>query len=151
MLNDALDSLVDPPTHGNVGFITVTLTWDGPGDVDLHVYEPNDVHVFYAHREGMVGYLDYDNMSALGPEHYYATCDSSKIISGNYRIGINNYARATGRTATLQIATAEEGELFSTQLDVGQPNWRGEGASPVPVANLKIYKDLRGKFKVALL
>ncbi|MDF3834176.1 hypothetical protein P3W85_14600 [Cupriavidus basilensis] len=145
----ALDGLETPATTGSSGFFTVTLTWDGPGDVDLHSFEPNGSHVFYSARAGTAGFLDVDNVVANGPEHYYASCDASKLLTGKYRFGINNYARAAGRTATVQIASAANGELLTKVLGVGPVLGSGGNSSPIPVFEVVISKDLAGKYSIA--
>lgn len=145
----ALDGLETPTSGGNSGFFTVTLTWDGPGDVDLHTFEPNGMHVFYSAKAGTAGYLDVDNTVANGPEHYYASCDASKLLPGTYRIGINNYARAAGRSATVQIASAATGELLTKTLDVGPVRGAGGNGSPIPVFDVLVTKNQAGKYSVS--
>ena len=98
----------------------------------------------------MSGYLDVDNVTADGPEHYYATCDASILQTGTYNIGINNFSDATGRIATVQVATASEGEIFSTSLDVGGEKSSQGDSSPIPVVSVIVAKDLQGKFKAAI-
>lgn len=146
----ALDSLLVPETHGQQGFFTVTLTWDGSGDVDLHTYEPNGDHVYYASLQGGSGYLDYDNVNSYGPEHYYASCDSNSLVTGDYHIGINNYARATGRIATVQVATADDGEIFTTQLGVGSERGSSGDNSPIPVVTVNVSEDENGIYQVTV-
>ncbi len=139
-----LSALVRPPVTegtGTVGFFTVTLTWNGTGDVDLHTFEPDSTHVYYAARTGRSGFLDVDNVSANGPEHYYATCDAAALQTGTYRIGINNYARATGRTATVQIASVKEGPLRTRTLSVGAERGSSGNASPIPVFDVVVTRD----------
>jgi hypothetical protein len=110
-IENALQTLIAPPAEATSGFFTATLTWDGPGDVDLHTFEPGGAQVYYGAPTGSVGYLDVDNTVASGPEHYYATCDRSALQEGTYRIALANYARAEGRTATVQIASWSDGVL----------------------------------------
>lgn len=50
------------------------LSWDGPGDIDMHLdCEPKGVHVYYGNRttndNGNHINLDVDNMSGFGPEN----------------------------------------------------------------------------------
>lgn len=111
LIDDALDTLEAPPVQSNVGFFDATLIWNGSGDVDLHSYEPSGLHVWYASRQGNSGYLDFDNTTANGPEHYYASCDSEVLETGLYRFSVANYSRADGRTATVQISSSKEGVL----------------------------------------
>lgn len=119
LVMQALGSVTAPPTQASSGFFTVTLTWNGSGDVDLHTYEPGGSHVYYASRLGQVGYLDFDNVTALGPEHYFARCDASTLQTGTYRIAVANYSGADGRTATVQIASSKDGVLGTKQVTLG--------------------------------
>ncbi|MCM0612978.1 hypothetical protein KFJ24_10895 [Marinobacter sediminum] len=118
-----LASLEPPETEpeAETGFFTATLTWSGEGDVDLHVYEPSGSHVFYRTMTGMSGYLDVDNTVANGPEHYFASCEAEKLQTGTYQVGIANYDRADGRTATLQIASFRDGALGTRNVTLGSP------------------------------
>ena len=118
-VQDALRTLKAPPATASQGFFTVTLTWDGSGDVDLHTFEPNGAHVWYSSKVGPSGYLDVDNTVANGPEHYYASCDSTKLKPGTYPIEVANYRAATGRTATVQIASWVDGVLGTKSTLLG--------------------------------
>lgn len=147
----ALSSAIAPPAEAQNGFFTVTLTWDGTGDVDLHTFEPGGAHVYYQNFNGQAGALDVDNTSANGPEHYYASCDSTRLQTGTYRIGINNYARATGRTATVQISSYRDGVLRTLSRPVGAERGSSGDSSPILVANVLVTKEQdTGKYKVAV-
>lgn len=141
LVGDAMSSLIAPPTQGNAGSFTVTLTWDGPGDVDLHVTEPLGSHVYYGHASGESGYLDVDNTSAYGPEHYFATCDSSALAPGEYSVGINNYSRATGRVATIQAASSTGGVIATQRVTVGPELGSSGNYSPSSVFSILVAKD----------
>lgn len=57
-----------------VGDPQFTLTWNGPGDLDLHVVEPgeNGEEIFYKHRQSKNnGHLDVDNIESDGPENIF--------------------------------------------------------------------------------
>lgn len=116
-----LAELLPPQQTAAQGFFTATLTWDGPGDVDLHVYEPNGTKVYWSRKRGSAGELDVDNTVGEGPEHYYASCLSNQLLPGVYRVGVANYSRATSRTATVQISTANAGVLGSRSVVLGSP------------------------------
>ena len=147
IITATLEELSSPQDEkGHRGFFTATLTWDGEGDVDLHALEPNGTHVFYAHKRGPVGELDVDNTSASGPEHDDASCDPHVLEAGVYRIGINNYARANGRIATLQIDFAQGGQPLIKALDVGGERSDQGAASPIPVTEVTVQKDDDGRF-----
>lgn len=146
-MDAALASLEDPNTQGSSGLFTVTLTWDGTGDVDLHLFEPDGSHVYYANRQGTTGYLDTDNVTAYGPEHYYASCDPAAIQEGTYQVGINNYARATGRIASVQLVTPTRIYSPST-LDVGPERGSSGNADPIPVFQVVVTKNSDGTYTV---
>lgn len=147
-MNTALAALQPPSTVGNQGFFTVTLTWDGAGDVDLHTFEPDGSHSYYGNPTGNSGYLDVDNTVSAGPEHYYASCDASKVQTGTYKVGINNFAYASGRRATVQIASSRDGELLTRTLDVGpEMGWNGNSA-PIMAATISVTRDASGALQV---
>jgi hypothetical protein len=118
-ITSAIASLVAPPTQAVTGFFTATLTWDGSGDVDLHTFEPGGGHVFYRTPQGAAGFLDVDNTVANGPEHYFASCDPQRLLPGTYQIAVANFSGATGRTATVQIASASDGVLGTRSITLG--------------------------------
>lgn len=141
LVERAMQQLQAPPTQGNVGAFTVTLTWDGQGDVDLHSFEPSGTQVYYGSRNGNIGHLDVDNVIANGPEHYFASCDASVLQAGTYSFGINNFSGATGRTATVQVSTSSGGVLSSKSLDVGAVRGSSGNNAPIPVVKLVVSKD----------
>jgi hypothetical protein len=56
---------------------------------------------------------------ALGPEHYFATCDANLLQLGSYWVAVANYERAEGRTATVQVATERDGVLGTSSIQLG--------------------------------
>lgn len=120
-INQALTDLIIPPAQANQGLFTATLIWDGPGDVDLHVYEPPEgKHIYQLNPSGETGYLDVDNRVGFGPEHFYSTCDKTKISEGIYKISLANYGRAEGRNATVQISSDAAGVLGTKSVILGE-------------------------------
>lgn len=147
----SMSELITPAT-GNIGSFTVTLTWNGTGDVDLHTFEPNGFHSYYSNRQGPVGFLDVDNTYADGPERYFASCDPTVLQVGSYKIAINNYARATGRMATIQIATPKDGVIFNKVVGVGSVRGSAGDSNPIQVVTVNVTKDTTtGKFKFNVL
>ncbi|QHJ01412.1 hypothetical protein GT347_04545 [Xylophilus rhododendri] len=136
-----MDSLQTPETVGSPGAFTVTLTWDGPGDVDLHTFEPTGTHVYYDHPVGHAGFLDVDNTVGYGPEHYYAACDSRTLQTGAYAIVIDNFDKTPGRQATVQVASSREGVIFTAKLPVG--------TASTPVVSVLVSQDQKGRFRFA--
>lgn len=146
-IDHALSTLVAPPVTSTTGFFTVLLTWDGSGDVDLHTFEPGGLHVFYGSRQGASGFLDVDNTSGFGPEHYYATCDAQQLQTGTYQVSVANYARATGRTATVQVASWQDGVLGTRQVLLGAPT----GSTPgFELFNVIVELDAEGRPRVRI-
>lgn len=86
---------------GSGGPITATLTWSSPGDIDLHTYDPAS-HVYYANSRSSIGYLDVDDTTGTGPEHYYASCDNFQ--TGNYSFGVNYYSGSGTKQATIKLS-----------------------------------------------
>jgi hypothetical protein len=149
LVDAALGAAVTPAVRGAAGFFTVTLTWDGAGDVDLHAFEPAGAHVFYSTKAGASGFLDVDNTTANGPEHYTATCNADLLQTGLYQIGINNYSGATGRTATVQVASAQSGVLTTKRMSVGPVRGSGGNASPLPAVAVTVVKDTAGNYSAS--
>lgn len=85
------------------GPITITLTWDVQPDIDLHVLEPGGIHVYFGNRRGTSGYLDVDDTSSYGPEHYYTNCNPA---TGNYTVYLHFYS---GNAPSTTITTVSAG------------------------------------------
>ena len=67
--------------------VWIQLTWDGPADIDLHLYMPNSGHVYFSNREASGAQLDVDNRQQDGPEHITMT----RAIPGEYRVEVHYY------------------------------------------------------------
>jgi len=144
----ALEDLQAPPKEAATGFLTATLTWNGQGDVDLHVFEPNGKHVYFVDKQGTSGLLDVDNVVGFGPEHYTLGCDKSKIQTGIYQIKVANYKEAQGKTATVNISTNQYGSLAFKQVKLGDET----GSNPVyAMFNVNIFNDNKGHLQIELV
>jgi hypothetical protein len=118
--------------------LRVELTWDGMGDVDLHLHNStmspwfsqspgaND-DCYYANRTplwngaqmpatGNNPQLDFDNTFANGPEN---TRIDVPVIGESYTIGVHNYRDSNGRIATIQVYCG--GVLMPTQTFMSMP------------------------------
>lgn len=146
------EGLQQPQSNTAAGAVTVTLTWGAQPDVDLHVYEPTNYHVFYRSLVGQFGELDLDDTSSFGPEHYVLSCSALRERAGavgRYRIGVNYYAGSGGETAKVTVKTSGEERTFTKAL----PAARGSSGdnSPVPVADVVVTKDPEtGQFSFAI-
>ena len=129
-----LTGLARPPQVAQDGIITVTLRWGDQPDVDLHVYEPNGMHVYYQSLVGVSGYLELDVVTGSGPEHYYVACGS--VEEGVYSVGVNYYNGTGPETASVQIVAGNLVRPFSVPLSeaVGSAG----NQSPVMVADILV-------------
>lgn len=139
--------LESPVPETIVGAFTVTLKWDGSGDVDLHTFEPMGEHVYFSNKQGQSGVLDLDNTVADGPENYVASCESEQLQRGNYAIGVHNYARADGRVATLTISSHEQPDLLTRSIVV-QNEDVSEGGAPTHVLDVVVTDDENGEVRI---
>ena len=123
------DFIVTYTLNGDILF-RATLTWDGSGDMDLHVIDPNGEHCYYSNKVIGTGSLDVDNVTAYGPENF--TCvvpDGSSAVAGTYYIYVHNYdgsaVNANYISLTLNPGTPyEESVTFGPQpLDSSSTDW----------------------------
>jgi len=147
LINSGLEELVAPPAQASAGFFTATLTWNGTGDVDTHVNEPDGTHVWYGSKVGHSGYLDVDNTVANGPEHYYASCDANVLQTGDYTIAVANFNQADGRTATVQIASYLDGVLGTRSVTLGGATGNTPSAT---LFTVHVSKADHNRFNVSL-
>lgn len=141
-----MSSLEQPSQIVQDGIITAILTWGAQPDVDLHVFEPSGSHVFYGNFQGVSGYLDLDDTSGYGPEHYYVACTA--LSAGVYSIGVNYFYGFDPETARLQITAGTIVRNYSVPLAVVL----GESgdASPIPVATVTVTGDASRGFQFAV-
>jgi hypothetical protein len=128
------NSLAPPPNSGGQGIITVTLTWGSQPDVDLHAFEPNGAHVYYAHTVGPSGFLDVDDVTGFGPEHYYVSC--STLETGSYRIGVNYYRGSAPEVANVLVAAGLNTRSYSIFLPAALGS--SGDANPMPVGTIVV-------------
>ncbi|MCB9659762.1 MAG: hypothetical protein H6726_19090 [Sandaracinaceae bacterium] len=83
------------------GELRFTLTWDTPGDLDLHVFTPTGAHISYAGRSSSDGgQLDRDDQSGVGPENVFWATGATR---GTYRLCVNPYSIRRPTNFTLDI------------------------------------------------
>ena len=137
ILNDAvnrINALTYPSSSLGNGIITATLTWGSNPDLDLHVFEPNGTHVYYANLLGISGYLDLDDVTSYGPEHYFVSCDT--IETGTYRFGVNYYYGTSPETGTLTLQTGDQ--IRSRQQIFTQSLGSSGDANPLIIFELQV-------------
>jgi uncharacterized protein YfaP (DUF2135 family) len=111
------------PAAGTNFLFRATLTWDGPGDIDLHVFDPNNAHAYYGNEEIATGELDVDNTEAVGPENF----SLRTATPGRYKIAVNSYSGGEGRRATLRV-TINSGPSAGQSFDFGPYTFGGSNA-----------------------
>jgi uncharacterized protein YfaP (DUF2135 family) len=137
ILNDIvleMSYLIPPNQIAQDGVITVTLTWGSQPDVDLHVFEPNGFHVYYSDPQGLSGYLDLDDISGYGPEHYFVECQD--LEAGTYVVGVNYFYGITPESALVQIKAGSSIRSFPVSLS--QPAGLDGDNSPMEVAEIVV-------------
>lgn len=146
-VRDALATVVAPPQAAAPNFLSATLVWDGVGDVDLHVTEPDGSKVFFARKAGTTGRLTAENSRAIGPERYEIGCAAGRIQEGVYTFSAGHYVNAIGRRATLLIATARDGVRGSQSLMLRAP------ANPTPrrMMSVRVSRTATGGYETSLL
>jgi len=127
--NDGIDQNCDG--HDLVvgdGLIRVTLVWDNANDQDLHVFEPDGAHIWYASPGPTVagGILDRDdNVSACGTDsepggvenvHYP---DGATPPRGTYRVNVVQYS-SCGTPASWTAEVRIGRQLVERHTGVGQ-------------------------------
>lgn len=107
------DTTITAEGHG----LRVELTWNGAGDVDLHVHNQKTTPWFTSDdcsysdmapiwdntappMTGKNPGLDVDNTSANGPENVRVDVVA---LAQDYYVAVHNYDGAAGRTATIKI------------------------------------------------
>ena len=138
-----LDRLTDPYQRLEPGVITVTLTWNSSTDIDLHVYEPYGSHVSWLAEEGLSGFLDRDDRSGYGPEHYTVpTCDT--LFVGRYEVALDYFEGDSPTVAQVQIEAGLKVRFFEVSMPseiYGSPDY------PVHLAYIRLQEDENGGYE----
>ena len=139
----ALRSLEKPFQVVESGVLTVSLTWGSEPDMDLHVYEPNGIQVFWNNLQGYSGALDRDDRSGYGPEHYTVpSCET--LEPGVYDIALDYFKGYGPEVATLQI---EAGQLVRTYEIPMESEYYGSTAYPEVVASIWVKNNEEGGYE----
>lgn len=96
--------------RGHDGDIRVHMSWDFPGDVDLHIYQPNGEHIYYGnmadHSRGG-GELDVDE--TIGGPNSQENAYWNNPAEGTYRVEVVfyrmdvDYGRGGDVTVTVKV------------------------------------------------
>ncbi|MEE8373213.1 MAG: hypothetical protein V3R87_05845, partial [Dehalococcoidia bacterium] len=88
-------------------------------------------------------YLDLDDVTSYGPEHYYVACDT--LETGTYSVGVNYFEGTGAETAQVQVSTADGNTRTFTQSLFTAVGDSGN-SSPIGVATITVSKDEDGKY-----
>ncbi len=105
------------------GRLQITLTWDRPGDMDLHVVPPSGERIYFGHRSAAGGQLDRDDTRGTGPENIYW---DAAPPSGDYTICVNPYSVSSVTNFVVTVAFAGNVERYS---GVRAPGQRSSGCA----------------------
>ena len=147
IINSALsqaNSLSWPTPQIGSGPISITLTWGAERDVDLHVNEPDGSHVYYGNMLGSSGYLDFDDVTSYGPEHYYVV-DCENLATGRYGVGVNYYSGNGPETAHVQVQAGDIIRDYSINLSA--PEGSAGNSNAEPVASIEVIGDAENGYE----
>ena len=94
------------PTYGT-GTFQATLTWTNTStsatDYDLHLSGPNNMHVYFAHKQDGGFELDRDWLRQEGNavENIYSIRDN--LAAGEYTVFVHHYSGSTGKTFNVRV------------------------------------------------
>jgi len=138
-----LDKLTVPRQLLEPGVITVTLLWEGATDIDLHVYEPNGSHVYWEAKEGISGFLDEDERSGYGPEHYTVpSCET--LESGTYKIGLDYFKGDYPEVAHVQVEAGLKVRFFEVPMP---SEYYGSPTYPVILTRVRLVQEENGDYE----
>ena len=108
-LDDNCNGVIDEGCGYQTGNIQVTAAWSSSSDIDLHVIDPMNEEIYYAHRNSSSGgVLDRDANAAcsVAPPTVENVYWSAQPPSGTYRIRLVAYdmCRTAATPVTLSIA-----------------------------------------------
>jgi len=152
MINERFNNLISTlefpePILGN-GAIKVALTWGAEPDLDLHIYEPNGTHVYYRNRQGVSGFLDVDDTSSFGPEHYFVECQD--IEEGVYQFCVNYYYGTGTETANIILLTAD-GKTRTTSRRFYSSEGSSGNSNPTIMGKIEVSKDTNDNYQFKII
>lgn len=98
--------------------IQVSLTWDSITDIDLWIVEPDGGKIYYANylSSKSLGWLDYDNTEAYGPENITF---NYQMPQGDYNVYVHHYDGGVKTNYQVTIAMGDEVTKYSGDFPEG--------------------------------
>lgn len=117
------DELPIPSETVGTGKFQATLTWtnsaNSTADLDLHMYGPNNVHIYWDNKSepDFAFELDYDWIDEPGNavENIYSVSDD--ITPGRYKIAVHNYYGVSQKRYNVRIINNGVVKNFSGTID----------------------------------
>ncbi len=132
--------------EAGTGDLQVSLSWDQPNDVDLHLIEPNQEEIFYGNRTSANGgELDVDSNAACSIDNInnenitYSSDDT--IESGTYTVKVDLYSNCNvAGTTNYVVSTYYQGSLISpaTGSNPYQGTFNANSTTPVTAMTFNI-------------
>ena len=111
-------SAIPTMTAENVGGggIQVTLFWNQRNDIDLWLVEPDGNKIYYVDKNSVAGdgFLDFDNVTAYGPENIYFKDD---IPDGEYKVKVHYFAGSPVTNWSISVTACGSTAAFSGTLE----------------------------------
>lgn len=114
------------------GDVQVTLTWNTPADVDLHVVDPAGEEIYYGNRNSASGgVLDLDSNAACGGEDRRAEniTWNANPPRGTYIVRVNYWSECSAASTDYVVTVRREGQatMTFTGTFTGSGTGGGEG------------------------
>jgi effector-binding domain-containing protein len=139
LVNGSIASAVPiPATISTNSIITTQLRWEDYDDMDLHITEPDNGHIYYRKKTGLYGHLDLDDTNGLGPEHYYTDSNTkcNELNGKTWKFSIHQYPGGGSKAAIHLLIKIGDSAFLSrsfglnnwpaTNLDVGYVKFTSE-------------------------
>lgn len=112
------------PAGAALSPFSVTLTWDNnAADLDLHITEPDNTHVYQRAKTGIAGKLALDSVSGASQELYLGYC--GKTVPGTYKLSVGNFKGEQIETGTLRITAGNEIHTKDFSIETSEDHPQG--------------------------
>jgi murein DD-endopeptidase MepM/ murein hydrolase activator NlpD len=119
-------------TTVGTGDIQVSISWDVPSDLDLHVVDPSGEHIYFGHKSSASnGELDLDSNPACDIDRINnenITWPLNKAPTGHYAVYVNLYASCGTNVTTYAVTVAQRGsapQVFFGTVSAATPASQG--------------------------
>ncbi len=113
-LDDNCNGVIDEGCGYSSGNIQVTAAWNSSSDIDLHVIDPNNEEIYYAHRQSASGgVLDRDANAAcsVSPPTVENVYWGAQPPSGTYRVRLVAYDMCQSPSTPVTLSIAVGGRI----------------------------------------